>query len=104
MTLKRQGLITGGVLAGVLLLGTAGLAAAQDPSSSPTPNPMWTGPGAGMMGAGMSGQMGATMMDGGQMGAGMSGQMQAQHDQMVASGACDDAQMDAMHAQHHPTN
>ncbi|MEK6720070.1 MAG: hypothetical protein AABZ33_05290 [Chloroflexota bacterium] len=94
MTTKRQGFIAGGILAGALLLGTAGLAAAQDPTSSPAPNPMWTGPGSGMTGAGMSGQMGA----------GMSGQMQAQHDQMVASGACDDAQMGAMHAQHHPTN
>ena len=90
MITKRQGFIASGVLAGALLLGTAGLAAAQDPTGSHAPNPMWTGPGAGQMGAGMSGQMGA----------GMSGQMGA----MGTDGAYDDAQMAAMHAQHHTTN
>ena len=98
MITKRQGFIASGVLAGALLLGTAGLAAAQDPTGSHAPNPMWTGPGAGQMGAGMSGQMGAGMS--GQMGAGMSGQMGA----MGTDGAYDDAQMAAMHAQHHTTN
>ena len=82
MITKRQGFIASGVLAGALLLGTAGLAAAQDPTGSHAPNPMWTGPGAGQMGAGMSGQMGA----------------------MGTDGAYDDAQMAAMHAQHHTTN
>jgi len=89
------------MLAGALLLGTAGLAAAQDPTTTPTPNPAWGG--AGMMG----GQGGAGMM-GGQGGAGMMTpelfqQMSVIHDQMVASGGADYAQMDAMHAQHHPT-
>ena len=116
MTSKRMGLLTGGVLAGVLLLGTAGLAAAQDPTTAPRPDRV--GP-AGMMGgqngAGMmGGQNGAGMM-GGQNGAGMMGgqmvtmsadqlkQMATLHDEMVKSGACDPAQMQALHAQHHPS-
>ena len=98
MTWRRLGIIAGGVLAVTLLLGTAGLAAAQDPT--PSPSQM----GAGMMG----GQMGAGMM-GGQMGAGLMTtqqleQMDALHDQMVATGTCDPAQMQSLHAQHHPGN
>ena len=114
MTSKRIGLVTGGLLAGALLLGTAGLVAAQDPTTTPTPSPTAVGPG-GMMGgqdgAGMmGGQDGAGMM-GGQDGAGMMGgqmgsmtaeqleQMDALHDQMIESGVCDPAQMQAFHAQ-----
>ena len=110
MTSKRIGLVTGGLLAGALLLGTAGLVAAQDPTTTPTPSPTTVGPG-GMMG----GQMGAGMM-GGQMGTGMMGadmmggqmgtmtaeqlvQMNALHDQMVESGVCDPAQMQALHSE-----
>ena len=84
MTSKRIGLVTGGMLAGALLLGTAGLVAAQDPT--------------GMTG----GQMGAGMMGGGQMGtmtADQLEQMDALHDQMIESGVCDPAQMQAFHAQ-----
>ena len=95
MASKRIGLVTGGLLAGALLLGTAGLVAAQDPTT-PTPSPTAVGSG-GMMG----GQMGAGMM-GGQMGtmtAGQLEQMDALHDQMIASGVCDPAQMQASHAQ-----
>ena len=118
MASKRIGFVTGGMLAGALLLGTAGLVAAQDPTT-PTPSPTAVGPGGmmggqngagmmgGQMGAGMmGGQMGAGMM-GGQMGAGMMGtmtaeqleQMDALHDQMIESGVCDPAQMQALHAQ-----
>ena len=109
MTTKRRGLVAGGLLAGALLLGTAGLVAAQDPTTTPTANPGWGG--AGMMGGQLNGQLGAGMMGGqmnGQLGAGMMTpelfeQMDAIHDQMVASGGANYAQMDAMHAQHHPT-
>ncbi len=98
MASKRIGLVTGGLLAGALLLGTAGLVAAQDPTGR-----MGGQNGAGMMG----GQNGAGMMGGGQMGAGMRGtltadqleQMDALHDQMIESGVCDPAQMQAFHAQ-----
>ena len=114
MASKRIGLVTGGLLAGALLLGTAGLVAAQDPTPTPTPNPTAVGPGGmmgGQMGAGMmGGQMGAGMM-GGQNGAGMMGgqiermtavqleQMDALHDQMIESGVCDPAHMQAFQAQ-----
>ena len=104
MASKRIGLAAGGLLAGALLLGTAGLVAAQDPTT-PTPSPTAVGSGGmmgGQMGAGMmGGQMGAGMM-GGQMGtmtAGQLEQMDALHDQMIASGVCDPAQMQASHAQ-----
>jgi hypothetical protein len=111
MTTKRIGILAGGALAGVLLLGTAGLVLAQDPTPSPTASPSW---GPGMMGGAgmMGGQMGAGMM-GGQMSAGMMGgqmgagtmtseqleKMDALHDQMVAFGTCDPAQMQQFHAQ-----
>ena len=96
MTTKRRGLVAGGLLAGALLLGTAGLVAAQDPTTTPTANPGWGG--AGVMGGQMNGQMGAGMMT-----PELFEQMDAIHDQMVASGGANYAQMDAMHAQHHPT-
>ena len=118
MTSKRIGIIAAGAMAGALLLGTAGLAAAQDPNAAPGGS--W---GAGMMnGAGMMGGSGMTggagMMGGSGMtgGAGMMGgsgmtmtteqlaQMDVLHDQMVASGACTQAQMQQLHAQHHPSN
>ena len=93
MASKRIGLVTGGLLAGALLLGTAGLVAAQDPTAG-TPG--------GQMGAGMmGGQMGAGMM-GGQMGtmtAEQLEQMDALHDQMIRSGVCDPAQMQALYSQ-----
>ena len=107
MASKRLGFITGGLLTGALLLGTAGLALAQDPASTPTASPSGIGQnGAGMMG----GQMGAGMM-GGQNGTGMMGSMSADqlkkmatlHDKMVKSGDCDFSQMQALHVQHHPS-
>ena len=114
MASRRKALIAGGALAGTLLLGTAALALAQDP----TPNPSQMGPGmisggVGMMGGHMGmmgGQMGAGMMGGtGMMGTGTMTseqleQMDALHDQMVANGTCDPAQMQSLHAQHHPGN
>ncbi len=93
MTTKRLGIL-GGALAGTLLLATAGLVAAQDPTPSPS-----TMGGAGMGAGMMNGQMGAGMMAPDQL-----EQMAALHDQMVATGAGDPAQMQQLHAQHHPTN
>lgn len=89
MASKRIGLVTGGLLAGALVLGTAGFTAAVDPTAAPAASPDAIGPG-GMMGAGMmGGRMGAGMM-GGQM-----GRMDAMHAQMTQSGVCDPAQMDS---------
>ena len=85
MASKRIGLMTGGLLAGALLLGTAGLVAAQDPTA--TPSPTMVGPG-GMMG----GQMGTMTAD-------QLEQMDALHDQMIESGVCDPARMQELHAQ-----
>ena len=100
MASRRWGLVTGGLLAGALLLGTAGLVTAQDPTTVPTPSPATVGP-SWMMG----GQMGAGMM-GGQMGGRMGTltadqlkQMDALHDQMIESGACDPARMQAFHSE-----
>ena len=110
MASKRIGLVTGGLLAGALLLGTASLVAAQDPTTTPSPSPTVVTPG-GMMGGQngsgmMGGQMGAGMMGGGMMDGQMGtmtadqlGQMDTLHDQMIKSGACDTAQMQAIHAQ-----
>jgi len=114
MTSKKLGILAGSALAGVLLLGTAGLVAAQDPTATPSPRP-WSGMnGAGMMGGQMGsgmmgGQMGGAGMMGGQDGNGMMGgvaltpdqleKMNELHDQMVASGTCDPAGMQEFHAE-----
>ena len=87
MTSKRLGILAGGALVGTLLLGMAGLVAAQDPTATPTPS---MGP--GMMGG--TGMMTSEQLE----------QMDALHDEMVASGTCDQAQMQQFHAQHHPAN
>lgn len=105
MNTTRRGLSAAGMLAGAILLGTAGFAAAQDPTASPAASPAWSGSGI------MNGQMGSGMTGGqmnGQMGSGMMTpellqQMDAIHDQMVTSGGADGGQMDALHAQHHST-
>jgi len=107
MASKRTAILAGGALAGAILLGTAGLALAQDPSPSPSGTPTW---GPGMMG----GQWGSGMM-GNQSGAGMMGgayggmmgtlspdqleQMDALHDQMLENGTCDPTQMQQFHQQ-----
>ena len=88
MTSKRLGFLTGGLLTGALLLGTAGLALAQDPGSTPTASPTGIGPG-GMMG----GQMGTMSAD-------HLKQMATLHDQMVKSGG-NPLRMQQFHAQHH---
>ena len=117
MASKRLGFITGGLLTGALMLGTAGLVLAQDPASTPTPSPTGIGPGSmmgGQNGTGMmGGQMGTGMM-GGQNGAGMMGgqmgtmsadqlkQMATLHDEMVKGGG-NPLQMQQFHVQHHPS-
>ncbi len=99
MASKRLGFITGGLLTGALMLGTAGLVLAQEPASTPTPSPTGIGPGS-MMG----GQNGAGMM-GGQMGtmsADQLKQMATLHDEMVKGGG-NPLQMQQFHVQHHPS-
>ena len=86
MMTKRLGILAGTALAGTLLLGTAGLVAAQDPT--PTP----------------SSRTGAGMMGGAGMTSAQLGQMDAIHNQMVANGARNPARMQQLHAQHHPGN
>lgn len=94
MASKRTGLIAGGIL--VLLVGTAGLAAAQDPTPPGRP---------GMNGGGMmNGANG--MMNGAGMGT-MDGDdlavMATMHESMSAGGACDPALMQQMHQQVQPS-
>ncbi|MBF6606321.1 MAG: hypothetical protein IVW53_12135 [Chloroflexi bacterium] len=104
MTSKRRGLIIGSVLAGSLLLGSAGLVAAQDPTASPSPNATWSGS-VGMMGGG-----GTVGMMGGSGAAGMMGRMDAAdmkamaglHQSMATNGTCDPTRMRAMHPQVRP--
>ena len=95
MITKRGTLLAGAVLGGALLLGTAGLALAQDPTSSPTASPS-AGTYGGMMG-------GSSMMGGsglmGELTADQLSQMNALHDQMLKTGTCDIAAMQQFHTQ-----
>ena len=117
MTTKRINILAGTILGGALLLGTAGLALAQDPTTDPSPR---TVPGmsgsmmsGGMSGGAMSGAMSGGMsggamsgsMSGGMMGGqGMNGaQMRAMHASMGQDGTCDPALMQSMHPQDKPT-
>jgi len=97
MSRTRIGLVGAGMLAGSLLLGTAGLALADAPPATPTPSPTWTMPGGGMMngqngGGMMNGQNGGGMMNGQNGGGMMNGQ----------NGHCDPDLMQSMHDQYHP--
>jgi hypothetical protein len=94
MTSKRTGLIAGGILA--LLLGTAGLAAAQDPTPSGRPGMN----GGGMMN-GANGMMNGAGM--GTMDADDLAVMATMHESMSAGGACDPALMQQMHRQVQPS-
>lgn len=108
MASKRLGFITGGLLTGALMLGTAGLVLAQEPASTPTPSPTGIGPGSmmgGQNGAGMMGGQNGTGMMGGQMGtmsADQLKQMATLHDEMVKGGG-NPLQMQQFHVQHHPS-
>ncbi len=103
MTTKRVSLLTGTILGGALLLGTAGLVFAQDPTTSPSP---WatSGMSGGMMGGqglGMMGGQGLGMMGG--MGAGQMSDMTAMHAAMGQDGSCDPKLMQSMHQQYQTT-
>ena len=74
MNAKRKRLLMAGPLAAGILLGTAGLAIAQDPTSSPPPG-------------GMMGNLSADQLQ----------KMRDLHDEMLASGRCDPADMAELH-------
>lgn len=108
MASKRIGLIAGGMLAAGLLLGTAGLVAAQDPTASPSAGPTSAGSSGMMSGLGTMG--GSGMMSGsgimsglgmGQMDAGDVQAMTTMHQSMTANGTCDPAQMTQLRAAMH---
>ncbi len=90
MTTNRVRLFGGAILTGALLLGSAGLALAQDPTASPGPN--WTGPsGSGMTGGqgmmtGVQGMTGGSGMMDSQT---MTGAMATMHASMATSGTYD---------------
>ena len=100
MATKRINILAGTILGGALLLGTAGLALAQDPGTDPSPRTV-----PGMSGGMMSGGMSGGAMSGGMMGGqGMDGaQMAAMHASMGQDGTCDPALMQSMHQQDKPT-
>ena len=117
MTTKRINILAGTILGGALLLGTAGLAFAQDPTADPSPAAV-PGMSGGMMSGGMSGgramtgggAMSGGMMSRGAMSGGMmngqgmdSAQMAAMHASMGQDGTCDPALMQSMHQQYQPT-
>ncbi|MHB8459060.1 MAG: hypothetical protein ACYDAK_10960 [Candidatus Limnocylindrales bacterium] len=113
MTSKRRGLIIGSVLAGSLLLGSAGLVAAQDPTASPSPNATWSGSVGMMGGGGTVGMMGGGgtvgMMGGGgtvgMMGGSGAAEMKAMaglHQSMATNGTCDPTRMRGLHPQVRP--
>lgn len=88
--------LVGGLLAGALALGAAGLVAAEDPIPTATPTPSgWVGP-RGMMGGG--GMMGTDTMD-----EAHHQQMLTMHDQMARSGGCDPSHMGALPSEPTPS-
>ena len=118
MTTKRVNLLAGTILGGALLLGTAGLVFAQDPTTSPSPSATsgmsggmmgGQGQGQGMMGGQGQGQgmMGGQGQGQGMMGGGMSaGQMPdmaAMHAAMGGDGNCDPELTQSMHQQYQST-
>lgn len=91
MTTKRAKILAGAVLGAVLLVGTAGLALAQDPTATPAPSFIEGMPGGMMGGQGMMGRM-----DG--------GQMSEMHQAMGQDGTCDPERMQTIHDQYHPAD
>ena len=107
MTTKRVNLLAGTILGGFLLLGTAGLVLAQDPTSTPAPaaGSETCGEMAGMMnGQGMMGGQGMMNGQGMMSGQGMmnGGDMTAMHE-AKGQGTCDPELMQSMHEGHHPS-
>ena len=110
MNTKRVSILAGTILSGALLLGTAGLVFAQDPTTSPSPSAT-SGMSGGMMGGQgqmrgqiqgmMSGQGLGTM--GGGMGAGQMPDMTAMHAAMGQDGTCDPKLMQSLHQQYQST-
>ena len=110
MTTSARRWIVAGSLATALVVGAAGLVAAQDPS--PTPTGMPAGACAGMMGGSGSAMMGGAsaemmcsgggMMGGSRMMGTLSPEdlaaMTAMHDRMVATGICSAGDSDAHHS------
>ncbi len=94
MTTKRVNLLAGTILAGALLLGTAGLVLAQEPTPGPSPSADWCTPATMMGGQGMTGGM--DMDD-------MRPVMGAMHQAMSRDRSSDPKLMQTMHEQHHPT-
>jgi Spy/CpxP family protein refolding chaperone len=87
MTSKRVSLFAGTILGGALLLGTAGLALAQDPTATPSPS-VTRGTFGGMMGSqGVQGMMGG--MD--------AGDIAVMHRAMGQNGTCDPKLMQSIH-------
>ena len=103
MNTKRFNILAGTILGGALLLGTAGLVFAQDPTTSPSPSAT-TGMSGGMMGGQgqrlMGGQGQGQGMMGGGMGAGQMPDMTAMHAAMGQDGTCDPKLMQSMHQQY----
>lgn len=93
MTSKRVSLFAGTILGGALLLGTAGLALAQDPTATPSPS-VTRGTFGGMMG-GQSGQGGQGVQ--GMMGGMDAGDIGAMHRAIGQSGTCDPKLMQSIH-------
>jgi hypothetical protein len=89
MTTKRVNLLAGTLLGSALLLGTAGLVLAQDPTSTPAPAA------ASETCGDMAGMMGGQGMMGGS-------DMTAMHESM-GEVTCDPELMQSMHEAHHPS-
>jgi hypothetical protein len=105
MNTKRFNILAGTILGGALLLGTAGLVFAQDPTTSPSPSATSGMSGCMMGGQGqnMMGRQGQGMMGGGGMGAGQMPDMTAMHAAMGQDGTCDPKLMQSMHQQYQST-
>ena len=92
MTTKRTNVLAGTLIGGILLLATAGLVLAQDPTSTPTPSSM-AGTCSAMGGQGMMGGQG---LMGGQV-----SEMNAMHEAMGEGGTYSPELMQSMHEQYH---
>lgn len=93
MNAKRTNLLAGTILSGALLLGTAGVVFAQNPTATSSPSTT-SGMGSGMMGGGVG------MMNGAGMMGGMDAEnMASMHKAVGAHANCDPTLMQTMHKQ-----